>query len=287
MEFYKHGWFDNEELAALDQRSDWWKRFDHSQGMPAVLKGNNVHLDSLTEQPLLNWLLAQVLMLEGAEKASTIGGVHDLYSRLFGHVLDRVHRKPEHGATESTDIIKRADLERMLEEVAVAAWHGGGERAVPLPVVERRLEEAALGGQLARLAEKRDDALTSLLDSFFCRAHSGAEHRTVEFTHKSFGQFLTARRIAREIEAIHRRLKDGGDREDMLGCLRRWLALCGPSAIDEDLLELLRGDCRARLCGGPAARHRWVASDTNPIVRGLCDQRYANARGERPAITDR
>ena len=241
----RHHWFDDKEIAELDQRPDWWDRFDRETGMPEVLDQENVHLDSLTDQPLLNWLLAQVLVLEGPEKAASIDGVHDLYRRLFHHVLDRVHRKAEDGATESTDIIPPADLERMLEEVAVAAWHGGGDRTVPWPEVQRRLEEAGLDGRLDTLAPKRDDALTGLLDSFFCRAHTGTEHRAVEFTHKSFGQFLTARRIAREVDGMHRRLKGGGDREDRLGCLRRWLALCGTSAVDRDLLDFLRAEVAA------------------------------------------
>lgn len=233
--------FDDKSLAGLDQRKDWWRHFDPVNGMPVSLERNDPHIDSLTEQPLLNWLLAQILSLESPKKATTLGGVHDLYSRLFGHVLRRAHRRTDgDGSSEAIDAAGRDRLERMLEEVAVAAWHAGGDRAVPLPAVEKRLQEAGLGGELERVSKDRDHALTALLDSFFCRAHQGTDHRVVEFTHKSFGQFLIARRIVREVEGIHRRLEGGGDADDALGCLSRWLKLCGPTSMDHAVFDFLR-----------------------------------------------
>ncbi|CAO3449284.1 Pentapeptide repeat family protein [Azospirillum argentinense] len=242
IEDHRREWFDDKEVARLDQRSEWWKRFGRAEGLPVVLKEKSSHLDSLTEQPLLNWLVAQLLTLEGEERAATIDDVHDLYTRLFGHVLNRFHRRGENAPPEAMDALERDDLERMLEEVAVAAWHAGGDRTVPFPVVRERLENAGLDGHLDRLKDKRDEALASLLDSFFCRAHAGQEHRAVEFTHKSFGQFLTARRIAHEGTVIHRKVGPDGDRDDVLGALRRWLTLCGPAVMDRDLLEFLRAE---------------------------------------------
>lgn len=75
----------------------------------------------------------------------------------------------------------------MLEEVAVAAWHAGGDRAVAEKDLIERLDDANLAGELERLSDKRDHALTAPLDSFVCRAHSGVHDRVVEFTHTSFG----------------------------------------------------------------------------------------------------
>lgn len=66
--------FDDAALAEQDQRVDWWRRFDPLNGMPQSLRRNDQHIDSLTEQPLLNWLLARILTLEGPEKAATLGG---------------------------------------------------------------------------------------------------------------------------------------------------------------------------------------------------------------------
>lgn len=241
--------YEPQELANLDQRLDWWGRFDPANGLPGPLKRNDPHIDSLTEQPLLNWLLAQILTEEGAEGAATISGVHDLYTRLFDYVLRRGHRRSEgDGNTEAIDRIESQDrLEQMLEEVAVAAWHAGTDRAVPLDVVEKRLEDNKFSKELKRLADDTDTALTTLLDSFFCRAHQGVEHRLVEFTHKSFGQFLVARRVVRLLPDMPNVREVNRHRRE--AALKEWLELCGPAIMD--------GATYGFLCKGVAAEaHR-------------------------------
>ena len=233
--------FTDESRAAIDQRENWWRRFDPAQGMPVVLAGQDRRLSDLTAQPLLNWLLAQVLTLEGVEKAATITGVHDLYNRLFDHVLLRTHRERR---SEASDAVERERLEWMLEEAAVAVWHRG-ERTVPLPAVIERLEAAGLDADLDRITRDRDSALTTLLDSFFCRAHSGVEHRVVEFTHKSFAEFLTARRLVREITEMHDLMNRKRNRHTTDAALSAWLALCGPAAMDYDLFDMLGAEVAA------------------------------------------
>ncbi|CAO3372019.1 pentapeptide repeat-containing protein [Azospirillum argentinense] len=242
IDYQRQDWFIDQALAKLDQRPHWWKRFGYEGGLPAVLERDNVHIASATEQPLLNWLVAQILALEGEERAATINSIYDLYSRLFNRVLERVNRRSDSLALEAIDGLERDKLEWMLEEVAIAAWHNGSDRTVPIHVVEKRLTEAKLHEELDRLTGNRNYALTCLLDSFFCHAHAGKTHRAVEFTHKSFGQFLTARRIKREVAAIHDLLSENGNQRNQLACLRNWLALCGPTAMDHDLLDFLRSE---------------------------------------------
>ncbi|WP_109051907.1 pentapeptide repeat-containing protein [Azospirillum sp. TSA6c] len=259
--------YEPQNLANLDQRSDWWHSFDPVGGMPEPLKRDDPHIDSLTEQPLLNWLLAQILTEEGPERAATISGVHDLYTRLFGHVLDRIHRRhPGDGSTEAIDPV-RARLEQMLEEVAVAAWHAGTDRAVPLSAVERRLEENKLSKELRRLSDNTDAALTTLLDSFFCRAHQGMEYRLVEFTHKSFGQFLTARRVVRLMPSMPD--TQDVDRYMTEAALRKWLELCGPAVMDWATYGFLSAQVAAEADRSPLEVTRWRNALSSLLVECL------------------
>ncbi|WP_029010754.1 pentapeptide repeat-containing protein [Azospirillum halopraeferens] len=234
--------FEAGPLRDLDQRGEWWRRFDSSHGLPRVLSGGDHRLDDLTAQPLLNWLLAQVLTLEGPEKAATIDGVHDLYTRLFTHVLDRVHR--ERRAEAMDGLGDRDALERVLEEAAVAAWHHG-DRAAPVDAVVARLDEAGLTGGLDAITNNRTRALTTVLDSFFCRAHNDVRHTIVEFTHKSFAEFLTARRIARGIGEVHEQAGEGHQRRRIDAALMTWMDLCGPAAIDRDLMVMVQAEVAA------------------------------------------
>ncbi|CAO3398953.1 pentapeptide repeat-containing protein [Azospirillum palustre] len=262
----RHG-YEPQELADLDQRSDWWYCFDPVGGMPESLTRHDPHIESLTEQPLLNWLLAQILTEEGPERAATISGVHDLYTRLFDHVLDRIHRRSEgDGSTEAIDPI-RDRLEQMLEEVAVAAWHAGTDRAVPLSAVEKRLDDNRLAGELRHLSENTDAALTTLLDSFFCRAHQGVEHRLVEFTHKSFGQFLTARRLVRLLPEMPNTQEVRRNRTD--AALKDWLELCGPAVMDWATYSFLSAQVAAEESRHPLEVARWRDALSSLLVECL------------------
>lgn len=256
-------------LANLDQRADWWDRFDPKGGMPEPLKRDDPHIGSLTEQPLLNWLLAQILTEEGPERAATISGVHDLYTQLFGHVLDRIHRRRDgDGNTEAIDRIQRRErLEQMLEEVAVAAWHVGTDRAVPLSAVEKRLEDNKLFKELKRLSDDTDAALTTLLDSFFCRTHQGMEHQLVEFTHKSFGQFLVACRVVRLILEMSSAREVGRNRTD--DALKDWLELCGPSAMDWATYDFLSAQLAVEAGCRPLEVARWRDALSSLLVESL------------------
>ncbi|WP_109150952.1 pentapeptide repeat-containing protein [Azospirillum sp. TSO5] len=265
-EYDRHA-YEPQDLADLDQRSDWWRRFDSVGGMPESLNREDPHIDSLTEQPLLNWLLAQILTEEGPERAATISDVHDLYTRLFGHVLDRIHRRPQgDGSTEAIDPV-RDRLEQMLEEVAVAAWHAGTDRAVPLNAVEKRLADNRLSGELRLLSNNTDAALTTLLDSFFCRAHQGVEHRLVEFTHKSFGQFLVARRVVRMLPDMPN--PQHSDRYTTEAALKKWMELCGPAAMDRATYDFLSAQVAAEAVHGPLKSTQWRDTLSNLLVECL------------------
>jgi hypothetical protein len=259
--------YEPQDLAERDQRSDWWTRFDPAGGMPEPLTRDDPHIDSLTEQPLLNWLLAQILTEEGPEQAATISGVHDLYTRLFDHVLDRLHRRrPGDGNTEAIDPV-RDRLEQMLEEVAVAAWHVGTDRAVPLDAVARRLDDNKLTRELERLSDNTDAALTTLLDSFFCRAHQGVEHRLVEFTHKSFGQFLVARRVVRLMPEMPN--AQDVKRHQTEAALKEWLELCGPAVMDRATYDFLSAQVAAEAGRRPLAVARWRDALSSLLVECL------------------
>lgn len=227
------------EIDETDQRDAWWRRFGFSEGLPHQLRNKSDPLDDVTAQPLLNWLLGQVLMVERANNADTALEIRDtygLYALLLGHVLKRTYRER---TGEPLDRIIEKDIDplaEMLEEISLAAWHEG-DRTVSFDTVRERLSTDH-ADTLDAISEHRELAIRAVLDSFFCAAADGGRHETVEFTHKSFREFLTARRLLRLIEDTVEKLNLR--KPDNEGALRDWLALCGPTAIDYDLLITLR-----------------------------------------------
>ncbi|MGF1512325.1 MAG: hypothetical protein ACFB5Z_01320, partial [Elainellaceae cyanobacterium] len=89
--------------------------------------------------------------------------------------------------------------------------------------------------------------MTRLLTAFYFR-QSGIQgsEATFEFTHKSFGEYLTARRVVREMMLIHQQFSQHQDDSDLgwdeRECLKRWATLCGKTALDEYLLSFLRDE---------------------------------------------
>lgn len=99
--------------------------------------------------------------------------------------------------------------------------------------------------------EGAEAGVTRLLAAFYCR-QSGARsnERTFEFTHKSFGEYLTARRIVRAMTRIHKQLErrqedieEGWDKRE---ALHHWAEVCGPTRMDIYLLNFLRDEVALR-----------------------------------------
>ena len=137
------------------------------------------------------------------------------------------------------------DFERVFEDVALAAWHGGdvrtslGNSCRGGLQAERSREEArrlrARGGEGGGEPARRLLRPPSWL-------HAAGE-RSFEFTHKSFGEFLVARRLVRALRTLARALADR-EREpdegwDERQALARWAELTGPAAMDHDLFAFV------------------------------------------------
>jgi hypothetical protein len=107
--------------------------------------------------------------------------------------------------------------------------------------VEQACQKAGLSEQLSAFKEGARAGAISLLAAFYFRQAQKIEgERTFEFTHKSFREYLTARRIARWMEDIHeerQRNRNNGQRgwsEEV--ALIKWIELTGPTSFDRDLL---------------------------------------------------
>jgi uncharacterized protein YjbI with pentapeptide repeats len=87
--------------------------------------------------------------------------------------------------------------------------------------------------------------------AFFFRQHGRREtgDATFVFTHRSFGEYLAARRIVREMEKMLLQFEHSLQSEedwDEQDALRRWAQLCGPRAISDDIREFLINELRLR-----------------------------------------
>src|SRR5262249_26442798 len=92
-----------------------------------------------------------------------------------------------------------------------------------------------------------------------------------EFTHKSFGEYLTACRIIRELKLVHEELsrRDTGHEGgfDELQSLERWVDLCGPSEITHELHRFLKHELATRSIQDARAWQKLCVRLINHLLR--------------------
>ncbi len=248
----KHNYIDPENLLDKDQRDDWWKRYGERkgkdyQGLPDVLKRDN--LKEITAQPLLNYLIA---LSYGREHITFTEetNLNEIYQDLLAAVYERGYEQQGHSIIEG---IKQEEFIAILEEIALACWHGD-VRTTTVKEIETHCNRSGLQELLIRFQDcfQSDSraSITRLLAAFYFR-ESGQireSEKTFEFTHKSFGEYLTALRIIETVKLIDEELarkkntlRQGWDEKR---ALLEWIQVCGQSAIDIHLFDFVLGEMR-------------------------------------------
>ncbi|WP_013324139.1 pentapeptide repeat-containing protein [Gloeothece verrucosa] len=245
-------YIDDKNLIAEDQRQYWWQLYGKAkgkeyQGLPLDLDQDN--LTEITAQPLLNYLIAL-----SYERQKIIfneeTNLNEIYADLLYAVYERGYEKHEYPVTKG---IKKEEFIGVLEEIALACWHGDG-RTTTVNEIQNHCNNSGVQEILNRFqADLQEDckaSITRLLTAFYFR-ESGelrGSDKTFEFTHKSFGEYLTARRIVREVQDIDEELdareknyRKGYDKRE---ALVKWAILSGPSAINRYLFEFLKDEIR-------------------------------------------
>ncbi|MFN6527081.1 pentapeptide repeat-containing protein [Nostoc sp. ChiSLP03a] len=234
-------YIDDQKLLQQDQRQIWWQKYGNASGrgyrrLPQQLNQDN--LTEITAQPLLNYLVA--LSFDQQNKFPTDGNLNAIYANLLTAVYQRGWAGYQHPAIRG---IEEKDFVRILEEIALASWHGDG-RTTTVKEIEAHCEHSSLKSLLDKFQESAKLGVTCLLTAFYFRESGVKEQeKTFEITHKSFGEYLTAKRIVREVRLIHKKLKDRQNDPDD-GCdereaLKRWAILCGASPMDEYLFNFV------------------------------------------------
>ena len=243
---------DQENFLQEDQRNSWWEKYGLVTGKNYTVMPEELKLDSLVEitnQPLLNYLVAlsYIRSKDDAidDKDKIIFSEETNLNSIYQDLLKSVHKRgwdtDQHPTLKGVEYSK---FVRILEEIALAAWHGDG-RTTTVKEIEAHCESSGLKKLLEIFAEGAKSGVTSLLTAFYFRqsGYGRDGDRTFEFTHKSFGEYLTARRIVRELSKIHKQLKnresDPDEGWDEKQALTRWIIICGMSAIDEYLFKFI------------------------------------------------
>jgi uncharacterized protein YjbI with pentapeptide repeats len=257
-EHERHPVRDSEEyhdpgnLLKADLRQEWWKNYGALtgkgfKGLPEELGRED--LAEITAQPLLNYLVALSFTRDKLDFTKDIN-LNAIYADLVAAVHERGYEK--HRAYVPIRHMKLDEFSRVLEEIGLAAWHGDG-RTTTVREIEEHCRASGVGMFLDAFQEGAKVGVTRLLAAFFFRqyGHRASGDPTFVFTHKSFGEYLTARRVVRAVERVirdlERRAKNPDEGWDERDALKHWAQICGPSAISRYLHAFLLNETKLRL----------------------------------------
>lgn len=151
----------------------------------------------LAREPLLLYLLAAMhrdgeLQLEMFEGRKEVSAKNLIYSKTLDWVLTK--QRPEWLNRNLTEL-ETEGLESILAEAGLCIVQSGGEYA-PIKMIEERLKNDTTVKNLINEARNRlgDNPLRNALASFYLQPGRG-KNGSVEFAHKSFGEFLCAVRL--------------------------------------------------------------------------------------------
>ena len=258
-------------FEAIDQRQDWWNRYAVAQGqepagIPADLPASHPGLTDLTRVPMLNYLVAL-----SRSQGFNFKADFNICS-LYEHMLNKVWERGYQGRHRAVDGLTQEHFEQLLEEIALAAWHSAGRTVTVDKVMQglqRKPKLLECLRDLNREVQGSGDAggvLVRLFLAFYIQIEQrDPTQRTYEFTHKSFGEYLAARCLIRQLRSIFRQWNqrrvdpdDGG--LDTEQALVQWLQLFGPKfRLTHDLFKFLCAELQ----------HGQDGTATEPTYRGV------------------
>jgi len=206
--------------------------------------------DSLAREPLLLYLLGrmhreQQLRADIFARAEGIDAKIVIYDEAVRWVIEE-QRQDENFRLAGLD---SEDLRRVLMEAAVCVVQSGNEVA-KVSFLEARLAQDSNNRIYELLQEARKNVtvsekklLNNLLTTFYIKPASGDREGSVEFAHKSFGEFLFAERLKDALEDWSQKGTRRGEKY-LVPNGEMWKEiydLLGYGGLTPEVMEYLRG----------------------------------------------
>jgi hypothetical protein len=197
-----------------DDRNQWLNKWSvkfgvlERQGFEAFLNAcpDDVN-NKLAREPLLLYLLGR-MHREKAISASDLQGASGVRAkvRVYDAAIDWVLCRQREDENLRITGLESDDLRRLLMEAVLCVVQTGNETA-RVSMLEERLakgNDSAIVEMITKSRASADvseqKALNNLLTSFYIKPASVDQEGSIEFAHKSFGEFLFAERLKEAIE---------------------------------------------------------------------------------------
>lgn len=229
--------FDPENVAADDQRPDYWNRWRRAcrqkeASVPQALTSESGN--QLTHEPLLLHLLIVSGYLEESDDVRKLDS-----SEIFGSLFEKIHARNKGKNLISAKGLESEDFFILLESLGLTAWHGSGRTGTDDHF--RKVRKAFAG------REKKFQSLGAAeMDNVAMQIHTRrdfGQNESFEFIHKSFGEYLAGRALLTAGLKIARKLMDEDQPEDVAPL---WLTIVGSGNMTNQVLGFLRSEAEKR-----------------------------------------
>jgi uncharacterized protein YjbI with pentapeptide repeats len=157
--------------------------------------------EQLAREPLLLYLLGR-LHRENHLNAQMFAGTGGMQAkvRVYDQSVKWVLERQRQEVSEQIPGLAAEDLRQVLQEAALCVVQSGNETAKLTMLKSRFTDDANPVAELLKQAQSEiqkseDKTLNNLLTAFYLKPGEGDKTGSVEFAHKSFGEFLFAERL--------------------------------------------------------------------------------------------
>ena len=167
------------------------REFLEAQNLPDQIKND------LAREPLLLYLLADMLC-DGEFQDSDLKKIETKQTKtiektiFYNQFFDWVIRKQRENLQERITGLEPKDLKTIITEAALCVVQGGTESS-KIEILKKRLEKLNIVSKFNEIL--KDEKLNNALAAFYLENPSNVEKGGFEFYHKSFSEFLFAKRI--------------------------------------------------------------------------------------------
>ncbi len=231
---------DPSDILGLDQRIVWWRKYANAvnkpQDIPAAL-ASTLHI-GLSDEPLLCYLMALSGYVD-TNRSVNVYNQNAIYNELLTAVWERGWGNGRKGPTRA--VKSKQTFDALLEAMALATWHGdgSGHRIASAEAFESALkvanaEDAWEEFQGAGGGDAQNFALTFYLKTAKKEGHG------IEFTHKSFSEYLTARLLFRNSMELAEQSRNRS--RSLAELYHDWMRIAGPAHLTEGMLQFLQNE---------------------------------------------